>query len=528
MTLQRFAGSFVLFSVLLAGSIAFAGGKNDKDDDDHKDKHPKGFDFSPEMAPPAIAPAPRVGRAFKGMGATPGGAKDIEYARDRILAGEVPHANTFTPEGLFSQYDLPLPSTRACNQILCLSAAAAKADLIAQPEVRHLAQLGFASNLDPKTWRRAPLNLVAVVDKSGSMSGQPLDTVKASLRQVASQMTGGDQLAIVLYGDTSHVHLAPTSLKERERVLRAIDAIQSAGSTAMEEGLRVGFDTAFRSKPGFSGTTRVMLFTDERPNVGATDKDSFMGMAREASRRGVGMTTVGVGVQFGAELATAIGSVRGGNLVFFADVPEMTKRFTRDFDTFVTELAYDMELTVRPTKGFRLVGLYGVPGDLVKRTPDGGLSMTIETIFLSRDKGGIYFAFAPASDGSLPANAGVLGEASLHYTDTQQRKQSDRLSFPVLAPGTLPLGLARGLLLVDEITTLKQASALHGQQNKTEEAYRLVRALKKKFFESRVSGLDKEKKLIEKFDATLTLLSGHRGEPARVSRRDVLTGMPAE
>ena len=78
------------------------------------------------------------------------------------------------------------------------------------------------------------------------------------------------------------------------------------------------------------------------------------------------------------------------------------------------------------------------------------------------------------------------------------------------------------------ITTLKQASVLHGQQNKTEQAYRLVRALKKKFSETRVSGLEKEKTLIEKFDATLTQLSGHRDEPSRVSRRDVLTGMPAE
>ena len=521
MALQRSTGWFVLVAMLFGASLALAGDK-----DKEKDKE-KSFDlqFGAEFAPP-VAPAPRA--AMKSMGATPGGAKDIDYARDRILAGEVPHASTFTPEGLFSQYDLPLPSKRACSQILCLSAAATKADLIAQPEVRHLAQLGFASNLDPKTWHRAPLNLVAVVDKSGSMSGQPLDTVKASLRHVALQMTERDQLSIVLYGDRSHVHLAPTPLKLRERVLAAIDAIQSAGSTAMEEGLRVGFDTAFRSKSTFAGTTRVMLFTDERPNVGATDKDSFMGMARDASRRGVGMTTVGVGVQFGAELATAIGGVRGGNLVFFADVPEMNKRFSRDFDTLVTELAYDMQLTVRPTRGYRLVGLYGVPGDLVKRTADGGLSMTIETIFLSRDKGGIYFAFAPATDGSLPATEATLGEATLSYTDTQNKKQSDRLSFPVVKSSELPLGLARGLLLVDEITTLKQASVLHGQQNETEQAYQLVRALRKKFDESRVPGLDKERKLVSKLDATLTQLSGHKGEPARVSQRDVLTGMPDE
>jgi Ca-activated chloride channel family protein len=324
------------------------------------------------------------------------------------------------------------------------------------------------------------------------------------------------------------VHLGPTSLEHRDRVIRAIDAIASAGSTAMEEGLRVGFDLALRTRPAFHGTTRVMLFTDERPNVGATDEDSFMGMAREGSRRGVGMTTVGVGVQFGAELATAVSSVRGGNLVFFADMREMTKRFQRDFDTLVTELAYDMKLTVRPTRGHLLVGIYGVPGDLVKRTADGGVAMTIETIFLSRDKGGIYFAFAPASDGSLPTNARALGEVSLSYIDTQGRSRSDRIGFPIARSNALPLGLSRGLLLVDEITTMKQASILHGQQNRTERAYQLVRVLKKKFSDSSVPGLEKEKKLVQAFDATLAKLSGHRGEPVRVSRRDALTGMPVD
>src|SRR5207253_365270 len=150
-----------------------------------------------------------------------------------------------------------------------------------------------------------------------------------------------DQVGIVLYGDRSHVHLAATSMARKADILAAIDAIESAGSTAMEDGLKVGFQLARDSKKGFTGTTRVMLFTDERPNVGATDADSFMGMAEAASKDGIGMTTIGVGVQFGAELATKIAGVRGGNLYFFSDVTKMQKTFKEEFDTFVTELAYD-------------------------------------------------------------------------------------------------------------------------------------------------------------------------------------------
>ncbi|MEZ4469029.1 MAG: hypothetical protein R3F43_32505 [bacterium] len=68
--------------------------------------------------------------------------------------------------------------------------ATTPADLVAQPEVRAIAQLAF-TNIDAGTWRRAPLNLVAVIDKSGSMSGALLDTVKASLHRIADRELGG-------------------------------------------------------------------------------------------------------------------------------------------------------------------------------------------------------------------------------------------------------------------------------------------------------------------------------------------------
>jgi Ca-activated chloride channel family protein len=501
----------LLFGAAIALSASAQGRSPKKKDDDRALKQP-------------FAPSPKM-RVAPRMGATPGGAQDIDFARDRILAGEVPHEKTFTPEGLLSQHDLPLPSPGKCREILCLSGAAASADLLAQPEVRYLAQLGFASNLDPKTWRRKPLNLVAVVDKSGSMGGDPLETVKASLRHIAMQMTPRDRLAIVLYGDRSHVHLAPTPLSHRGRVLSSIAQIQSAGSTAMEEGLRVGFDLALRSKAGFAGLTRVMLFTDERPNVGRTDKESFMGMARAASQKGIGMTTIGVSTHFGAELATAVSSVRGGNLFFFPDAAKMSERFARDFDPMVTELAHDMKLVVTPRKGFELVGLYGVPGDMVERTKDGGLSMKIETIFLSRDKGGIFFGFAPKT-GALPAPAGAIGDAKLQYVDTQNKSVNDSVRFPLTAKANVPLGLARGALLIDQITAFKRASVLHGQKNQTEAAYRLVRDLHKRFRDTQVSGLEKERALIQKLDRTLTRLSGHRGEGGSVVARDAVSGLP--
>lgn len=485
----------------------------------------KMHDFSADsFAGEMMAPSPA-------MGATPGGAQDIQYFRDRVKAGEIPHPNTFTPEGLFSEHDLPLAAGRTCDQTLCTVGEATGAALLAQPDVQYLAQLGFSSGLDPRTFRRAPLNLVAVIDKSGSMSGQPLDLVRKSLYRVVDQLGPDDQLSIVLYGDRAHIHLSPTPARDKRAIAAHIASIESAGSTAMEEGLQVGYELAQRSSKGFKGTTRVMLFTDERPNVGATDKQSFMGMARAASQGGIGLTTVGVGVQFGAELATAISSVRGGNLFFFPDASRMTKVFGEEFDTMVTELAYDLKLEVKPAPGLKIAGVYGIPGKAIEWAPGGAIRLSVETIFLSRKKGAIFVGFGPA-DRNLPTPKAAadrpLGQVSLGYTEVAAGKPRSSVVDLVYKPGAnASPGLVRGARLVDQATALARAAALHHEQNDQEGAYQLVHALASIYRQDHDPDLASERTLVFALERSLAKLSGHAGEPAPAAPSvDRVSGLP--
>ncbi len=466
------------------------------------------------------------------LSATPGGAQDIAFFRDRVAAGEIPHANVFTPEGLFSEHDLPLGKKARCRQLLCATGEATAVRLLAQPNVRALGQLGFSSNIDAKKFRRAPLNLVAVVDKSGSMQ-HVLPLVQASLREVLAQLGPRDQLAIVLYGDTVDTLVLPTRADPAGRrvLAAAIDRIESNGSTAMEEGLRVGFRLARRSARAFEGTTRVMLFTDERPNVGATDRHSFMSMARSASNDGIGMTTIGVGLQFGAELATAISSVRGGNLLFFPDAATMKRKFEDDFDTMVSELAHDLHLRVRPGKGLKLAGIYGIPGDKLQWGPDGSLELHIATVFLSRRSGAIYVAVEPAGSDALPRVMPAVGDAiafiELAFTPLGGKRRTTTASLATVALEDASVGLVRGALLVDEATVLKEAARLHNEANDQEGAYQLVHALAGRFRALRDPTLEAERTLVLALEQSLALRSGHAGEPsARAGVRDPVSGLP--
>jgi Ca-activated chloride channel family protein len=466
-----------------------------------------------------------------------GGAQDIRHFRSMAAEVGMPRPESLTVEGLMGEHDLALPATSACDRLFCLVTEAMAANLPSRPQDRLFAGLGFTSNLDATSWKREPLNLVAVVDKSGSMSGPPLDLVRASLRQIVGQMREEDQLSIVLYGDMSHLYLPPTPISGgREKVLQAIDAIESAGSTNMEAGLRVGYDTAFASAPAFRGATRLMLFTDEQPNTGNTDPESFIGMAEEASRRKIGLTTIGVGVQFDGALAAKVSSARGGNLFFISDEAEVKRVFEKQLDTMVTELAHDVRITMKPRSGYRISGVFGVPDNIMEEGSDGSVSIMVPTAFLSTNGGGIFASLAKGSEReNLPParlKAGEpLMEVWLSYLDARSGAAgSDRLNVgsPSQQPSA-PLRLAH--LLVDEYFSLRGASAAFHREGKPRQAFALLSGFSKRLEASAAAGLwtapeklGEERKLVKDMLAQAALYSGYGGEQPRPIRHLMVIG----
>ncbi|HEX8586314.1 MAG TPA: VWA domain-containing protein [Allosphingosinicella sp.] len=454
-----------------------------------------------------------------------GGAQDAGHFRAAAELG-MPRPESLTLEGLMGEHDLTLPEARPCAQLFCLVTEAMTARLPLRPDDKLFVGLGFASNIVAESWKREPLHLVAVVDKSGSMDGEPLDLVRKSLKQIVEQMRDGDRLSIVLYGDESHLYLAPTEIgADRAKALAAIGRIESAGSTNMEAGLRVGYDTAFAAKPGFAGTTRLMLFTDEQPNVGATDPESFMGMAQAASRAGIGLTTIGVGIQFDGELATDISSVRGGNLYFIANAEEVKSVFAEKLDTMVSELAHDVRITMTPRDGYKLTGVFGVPDGLMRESEGGAVTITVPTAFLSTNGGGIFASLGKAADrASLPAAALTpetpLMEVSLSYVSAKDGVAGADRSIVSNPSGVPSAGLRLAHLLTDEYFALHGASTAFHSDDDPKRAFALLSGFSQRLESSGIAKLGDEKKLVGEMLAQASFHSGYGGEqPAPLAVR---------
>ena len=447
-----------------------------------------------------------------GMRVTAGGAQDINYFRGSVDRGEVPHADTMTSEGLLSQHDLILTSTTPCMQTLCLNGEAMKMSSGNMLGADYFLGLAFDTNIDGATWSRDPLNLVVVIDKSGSMSGEPLEQARKSVRAAIGKMQPGDQISIVLYGNVVETYLEPTKITRSNKgaLKTKVKAIESRGSTNMEAGLVRAFELAKSTQADFDGMTRVMLFTDERPNVGKTDAGSFMGMAEAASEFDIGMTTVGVGIIFGAELATKVSSVRGGNLFFVRDDDDIERLFSTEFDFMVSEVARDMTVRVTPRSGYKISGIYGVPQDSFTRLGDS-VEMSVATAFLSSAGGGLFLGVTRDNPDLPPEpveDAESFATAQLIYTDsaTKARQMQTVTAAAMDRPSE---NLQKASLLSQQYVALRSAANSHHEDNDQMAAFQTLKRFSDILEASPVEGLDEERELVSTLTATTGYLSGN-------------------
>jgi Ca-activated chloride channel family protein len=403
------------------------------------------------------------------FGATPGGFQDINYGRDLLELGMLPHESKITAEGLFSEFDLPTPSSGQAKNLLEITGDAKAATIMNKPGVTHLAQIGFESGLDPRTWKRDPLLLVVVADVSGSMGGSMV-LLQKTIHEIMGKLGPEDALALVSFSDDARIEFdaVRTDDAARAAMQRAINALTIRGGTDIEAGLKTGFDIALNAMPGYKGRRRVLLITDAMPNINETDPDGFMALAEAASLKGAGLTTIGVGLAFDADFTRRVSSVSGGNAFYFPDAKQMRKRVSEDFDFLVTELAHDMHIEFSPAAGFRVADVYGLPGDVYKKTDAGGMVMDLPTLFLSREKGAIFLSLE--SNGmQADAKDADIGNVRLSYVEHGNAEvKESRFALSFRRDAKSGAGLARGAFLINEYEALRAAShAFYGNGDLT-------------------------------------------------------------
>ncbi len=420
----------------------------------------------------ALALAPLAASAQEGFG----GARDAGHVRDYTRAGLVPPLEAFNVEGLLSEHHFPVRQERCAGEVCVL---AALGHGLHRPSLTRSGYLFIepVSGLDPRTFRRGPLNAGIVIDVSGSMAGSKFSWAISAAHALVDRLDARDMISIVTFDDTARVVLAPTVVVDRGMLHAVIENIRIGGSTNIHDGLRVGFDQVASVSTG-ARVDRVFVLTDEQPNVGVTHEGGFLELVGAYARRGIGLTVVGVGLDLGAELASSMSQLEGGAYYYLEGERGIEALFGADFDQRVTPVAYRLAVTVRPSAGLRVAEVFGVPGDDVVRNPDGSVTLRASTVFLDRRRSGAIVRLAPVQreDAALRSSA-TLTYSYVRASDGQRVSGETSVAHAATSATSLAefsdLHHYRGYALVN-FAELLRASLRHWHAGRPSEALRIL------------------------------------------------------
>lgn len=361
------------------------------------------------------------------LGVTPGGVQDMQLARELVSNGKVPPAAAFTVEGMYSEHDLPLTASKKCAQLFCVTSALAIAPDM-DGKTSGWLQLGFSSNAKAEDFTLEPLSLIFVVDVSGSMNRSyktiyndyqtPLKVAKNLMAGFSKAVRPVDEVAIVSYGSNARTQLDFTS--DVEKIQSTITDLRTEGATNMEAGLQLAYQVASKAK---NSNSRIILFSDVQPNIGASNKSQFQNLMGEAALGGTGTTVVGVGIGLGAKLFKAVGEVRGGNAFSIFSSKDVSRVLEQDWPFFTQAVAYDFKVDVNATNvGTQLVRGYGFPVDAESDAKEAKLETS--TLFLSRRKGAQLIQFHFDSPSAIENFATLV---NLSYQTPDSKAQTDTL-----------------------------------------------------------------------------------------------------
>lgn len=150
-----------------------------------------------------------------------------------------------------------------------------------------------------------------VLDRSGSMRGEKLASMKEAAKRIVSGLNPGERFNIITYNEGVNLFEAAPVEKNAasEKAAHAwLDAVAARGGTNVHEAL-----SSALAQPSHEGMLPVVLFlTDGLPTIGRTSEKDIVALAGEGNKAERRIFTIGVGEDVNAPLLRRMAEISGG------------------------------------------------------------------------------------------------------------------------------------------------------------------------------------------------------------------------
>ncbi len=386
------------------------------------------------------------------IGMAVGGAQDVNNFRQNIENNYLPILTDISYEGLFYDYYFETGQTEECLKLFCPSySSAVSADPISDENEYYLS-VGLNSGIKEADFERKKMNLVLVLDISGSMKSPfnkyyydnpggnndleeeeerktKMEIANQSIVALLDQLNGDDRVSLVLFNSNAYLAKPLNLVKytDMSAIKDHVLEIYANGGTNMAAGMSLAGDQfeEYIDIDRDEYENRIIFLTDAMPNTGETREEGMLGLAKNYSDQGIYSTFIGVGLDFNTELINSITKIKGANYYSVHSEKEFKTRLADEFEFMVTPLVFDLKLELE-SNDFIIEKVYGSP----EADEASGEIMKVNTLFPSKVQDG------ETRGGLVLLKLKKVGEGSqlslkTSYVNRQGVSDGDEVSFSI-------------------------------------------------------------------------------------------------
>jgi Ca-activated chloride channel family protein len=192
---------------------------------------------------------------------------------------------------------------------------------------------------------RVPINVCFVLDRSGSMKGEKIDRVRRATARAIDLLDQQDVISVVIFDHRTEVLIPSEQARNRDSLKQRVASIRDNGGTKIAPAVERGL-AEIEKGPG-GAVRRMILLTD-----GQTENErDCLRQADEAGKRGVPLTTLGVGKDWNEDLLIDMAKRSGGTADYIAQPQEVDEYFSSTVQRAQSTAVQNASLTLRLVQG---------------------------------------------------------------------------------------------------------------------------------------------------------------------------------